>query len=92
MAQAALTAKYDEAAAILETLQTDTGALKEDLASQREKVEGAIKEVHDAMEQCMKGETERDEEMEKIKDEVESLKEMLPRVRLPPLCCSVGLS
>lgn len=80
-AQSALAQKYDEAAAILSTLQVETDALKGEMTAQSAKVDGAVKEVRDAMETCMKGETERDEEMEKIKEEVDALKELLPRVR-----------
>jgi peroxin-14 len=80
-AQAALTAKYDEAAAILTGLQTETEAVKASLADQTVKVDTSLADLRQAVEELRAAETKRDELVNGCREEVEAIRDLLPRVR-----------
>jgi peroxin-14 len=80
-AQEALAAKYDEAAALLETLQADTAAVRADVAEQSRKVDEGLGGVKDAVREVRLKEERRDEEMREIRLEVDSVRDMLPKVK-----------
>ncbi|KAL7004920.1 peroxisomal membrane protein pex14 [Cystobasidiomycetes sp. EMM_F5] len=79
-AQDALTAKYDEAAAILESLQSDTQHIKQTLDEQTAKVEESVERVTQALDGVQEKERVRDEELDKIKDEVAALRGLVERM------------
>jgi len=81
-AQEALTKKYDEAAALLEEIKNDTQAVKTSMLEQQEKVESELKEVHEAVVAFKLRDEERTEELKGCKEEVDALKEMLPKVKI----------
>lgn len=76
----ALTAKYDEVAAMLAELDAETRAVKEGLERQKFVIEAELKQVEDAMQQLRSGEKVRKEEMERVAREVDSMKRDMPRM------------
>lgn len=84
--QQALEAKYDEAAALLTTLQTSTDGLVASVESQRSAVEVELVEVRKAVEEMKEGERARDEWARRVREQVDEVVKSLPAVRTPPLC------
>jgi peroxin-14 len=80
-AQDALTSKYDEAAALLEQIKADAEATKASVLAQQEKVDKSMAEVQEAVSAFKIRDQERSEELRSCKEEVDSLKEQLPKVR-----------
>ncbi|GAA5869264.1 hypothetical protein JCM1840_004339 [Sporobolomyces johnsonii] len=76
--QRALEAKYDEAAALLSTLQASTDAVAQSLDEQRDKVEAELQEVRDAVREMREGEKRREEWSERIGREVDEMARKLP--------------
>ena len=83
-AQLALEAKYDQAAAMLTQLQEDTTQVKAALEEQNTKVDKTLEEVREAVAEFKVRDGERTEEMKGCKEEVDSIREMLPKV---PFIC-----
>lgn len=79
----ALTEQYDEAAKLLSELQTQTNALQESLDADRERVNLVVEEVEGAVKHVRDGEEKWREEMREIRGEVESIRELVPRVSPP---------
>ncbi|KAK9893376.1 hypothetical protein P389DRAFT_147859 [Cystobasidium minutum MCA 4210] len=79
-AQEALTAKYDEAAAILASLQEETTEIKQSLGEQCNKVDEAVGQVGETLESMKEREKERDEEIKNMRDEVDTLKSLIERM------------
>jgi uncharacterized protein YukE len=75
-----LTAQYDEAARLLSELQTQTEALQAGLEGERERVRVAVEDVEEAVRGVREGEERWREEMREIRGEVESVRELVPRV------------
>lgn len=81
-----LTAKYDEVAAQLAALDGETKAVKAGLEQQREAVERGIKDVEEAVKVMRDNDKRRNDDMDAVKSEVDSMKDQLPMVssfRLP---------
>ncbi|GAA5895606.1 hypothetical protein JCM5296_003760 [Sporobolomyces johnsonii] len=76
--QRALEAKYDEAAALLSTLQASTDAVAQSLDEQRDKVEAELQEVRDAVREMREGEKRREEWSERVGREVDEMARKLP--------------
>ena len=84
-AQAALTAKYDEAAAILASLQTETEEIKVTLQEQCSKIDESVDGVNSAI-STMKGkESTRDEELKTMREEIDSIKGLMEKVPSFPI-------
>ena len=83
--QDALTAKYDEAAAILAQLQQDSAELKQSMNEQQEKVDAGLDSVKQAVSEMRLADQERSETIKTCKEEIDAIKEMLPKVCLSPL-------
>ncbi|GAA98833.1 uncharacterized protein L969DRAFT_95511 [Mixia osmundae IAM 14324] len=79
-AQDALTAKYDEAAAVLSSLEADTEALKSAFDEQSAKLDVTVKEVTVAVKAIKEKEEEREDDMRQIRDEIDAIKDMIPRM------------
>ena len=79
-AQAALTAKYDEAASILADLQQETSEIKSTLQDQCGKVDESVNMVNTALQAVKDKEDERNEEMKSIREEVDSIKGLMEKV------------
>ncbi|WAQ89327.1 hypothetical protein PtA15_11A14 [Puccinia triticina] len=73
-AQARLEQKYDEVTGILQTIQSDTEIVKKEMTEQAEKLGLAMKEVESAVEECLSGEIQRDQELHSVQQEVEGLR------------------
>lgn len=80
--QDALTAKYDEAAAILAQLQQDSTELKQSMTEQQEKVNAGLGQVKEAVAEMRIADQERSETIKTCKEEIDAIKEMLPKVSL----------
>ncbi|GAA6021937.1 hypothetical protein JCM10207_002606 [Rhodosporidiobolus poonsookiae] len=76
--QRALEAKYDEAAALLHTLQESTDAVAASLDEQKASVEKELDEVRKAVEEMREGERKRDEWAKKVEQQVEDMAKSLP--------------
>ncbi|GAA5941962.1 hypothetical protein JCM1841_001872 [Sporobolomyces salmonicolor] len=76
--QRALEAKYDEAAALLSTLQASTDAVAQTLEEQREKVEAELQEVREVVREMREGEKRREEWSERVGREVDEMGKKLP--------------
>jgi len=79
-AQEALTAKYDEAAALLSQLKLETETISKDLENQTEKVDTSIEEVKMAIREFKIRDEAREEEFKSIREEVDAVRDMLPRM------------
>lgn len=78
--QAALTAKYDEAAELLRSLQTSTDVLAQSLDDQKAQVENELAEVKAALEEVRQGERQRNTQMDKVASQVDDIVKQLPQV------------
>lgn len=76
----ALTAKYDEVAAMLSQLDAEQKAIKTGLEEQRSSVDAELKKVEAAMEEVRLGEKQRKEEMDRVRNEVETIKREMPKL------------
>lgn len=76
----ALTAKYDEVAAMLSQLDAEQKAIKTGLETQRENVDAELKKVESALEEVRLGEKQRKEEMDRVRTEVETIKREMPKL------------
>ncbi|GAA5979380.1 hypothetical protein JCM11641_005018 [Rhodosporidiobolus odoratus] len=76
--QRALEAKYDEASALLRTLQESTDAVAASLDEQKESVEKELDEVKKAVAEMREGERRRDEWAKKVEAQVEDMARSLP--------------
>lgn len=79
-AQDALTAKYDEAAAILRTLQDETEHIRSTLDEQVTKVDETVDKVIEVLEEVKEHDRDREEEFTKVRDEVDALRGLMDRV------------
>lgn len=73
---------------MLSNLQSDTQTIKEDLSQQSQTLDQSIKVVESAVDDCLKSEMRRDEEIRSIEKEVTELKETITVVS-PSLCLSL---
>ena len=80
-AREALEARYDEAAKVLESLRDETGQIRERLDRQADEVAKGVDEVREAVREVRERDQKRDEDVKACRDEVETIREMLPRVR-----------
>lgn len=76
----ALTAKYDEVAAQLSALDSETRAVKAGIEEQKESIDKSIREVEETITLLRISDKKRAEEMENVKNEVDGMKESLARV------------
>ncbi|KAJ9098684.1 hypothetical protein QFC21_004332 [Naganishia friedmannii] len=75
-----LTAQFDEATQILADLQKQTGELQESVEGERVKVDKVVGEVEEAVDAVRKGEQKWREEMRDLRDEIEEVKDLVPKV------------
>lgn len=80
--QQALEAKYDEAAALLQTLQESTDAVATSLDEQRSEIDKEIEQVREAVREMREGEKKRDEWAQNIGRQVDEMARSLPGVSL----------
>ncbi|KAJ9126938.1 hypothetical protein QFC24_001169 [Naganishia onofrii] len=75
-----LTAQFDEATQILADLQKQTGELQESVEGERVKVDKVVGEVEEAVDAVRKGEQKWREEMRDLRDEIEEVKDLVPKM------------
>jgi len=76
----ALTAQFDAAEALLKEIQADTTAVRLAVEEQKERVDKAASDVEAAVKQMKEGEIRTRDEMREIRDEVNNVREMLPKM------------
>ncbi|KAH9082078.1 hypothetical protein EDB83DRAFT_2336353 [Lactarius deliciosus] len=76
----ALTAQFDAAEALLKEIRAETSAVKTAVESQQEKVDKATADVEAAVQQMREGESRARDEMREIREEVNNIREMLPKM------------
>jgi peroxin-14 len=75
-----LTAQFDAAEAVLKEIRAETSAVKTAVESQQEKVDKATADVEAVMQQMREGESRARDEMREIREEVNNIREMIPKV------------
>ncbi|WWC65032.1 uncharacterized protein I303_107646 [Kwoniella dejecticola CBS 10117] len=75
-----LTAQYDEASRLLTELTEQTSALQLSIQEDKERVNGVIEEVEDSLKNVKNSEEKWREEMRDIRSEVESVRELVPKL------------
>jgi peroxin-14 len=80
----ALTAQFDAAATALAEIKAETAAVREAVDAQHAKVEQATADVSAAVAEMRAGDTQTRDALREIRAEVDSVREMLPKVAFPP--------
>lgn len=75
-----LTAQFDAAEALLKEIQAETEAVKSAVYEQNERVDKVTKDVESVVVEMREGESKTRDEMREIRDEVENIREMLPKM------------
>lgn len=75
-----LTAQFDAAEALLKEIQAETEAVKSAVHEQNERVNKVTKDVESVVVEMREGESKTRDEMREIRDEVENIREMLPKM------------
>jgi peroxin-14 len=78
--KALVTAKFDEAQQILESLKTETTELKESQEKQRQKVEEALQSVEKAVSDLQESGNRRETDLRAFKSDIDSIRELIPKV------------
>jgi len=81
-----LTAQFDAAEALLKDIQSETTAVKMAVESQQQKVENVTADVELAVKEMRDGEVRTRDEMREIREEVNNVREMLPKVIMSLFC------
>ena len=84
--KALVTARFDEAQEILDTLKAETGQLKESQEKQRQKVEKALQSVETTINGLKESRDKREADLRGFKADIEAIKESISKV------CIVGIS
>jgi len=80
--KALVTAKFDEAQQILETLKADTAELRESQEEQQQKVEEVLESVEKAVSELKESGNRRDASIRSFKADIDSIRELIPKVIL----------
>jgi len=76
----ALTAQFDAAEALLKEIRAETSAVKVAVENQKEKVDKVTADVEVAVQQMREGESKARDEMREIREEVNNIREMIPKM------------
>ncbi|KAI0313732.1 peroxisomal membrane anchor protein conserved region-domain-containing protein [Amylostereum chailletii] len=76
----ALTAQFDAAETLLKEIQAETTAVKAAVEDQQERVEKVTADVQSVVQLMRDGETKTRDEMREIRDEVNNIRAMLPKM------------
>ncbi|KAF7970580.1 hypothetical protein HWV62_23577 [Athelia sp. TMB] len=88
----ALTAQFDVAEALLKEIQAETAAIKSAVEEQKERVDKTTEDVQAMVKEMHDGEIKTRDEMRELRDEVNNVREMLPKVSLSlPVRMKTGL-
>ena len=86
----ALTAQFDEAESMLKQIQEETAGIKQAVEEQKAKVEQTTQDVDDCVREMREADERNRDEMREIREEVNSIREMLPKVCTIPFSASVN--
>ncbi|THH06819.1 hypothetical protein EW145_g3828 [Phellinidium pouzarii] len=75
-----LTEQFNAAEALLKEIQTETAAVRQAVEDQNLKVEQTTQDVDACVKEMREGETKARDEMREIREEVNSIREMLPKM------------
>ena len=75
-----MTAQFDAAEAVLKEIRAETSAVKIAVESQQEKVDKATADVEAVVQQMKEGESRARDEVREIREEVNNIREMIPKV------------
>jgi peroxin-14 len=78
--KALVTAKFDEAQQILETLRAETTELKESQEKQRQQVEEALESVEKASNELKESGIRREADIRGFKADIDAIRELIPKV------------
>lgn len=76
----ALNAQFDAAEALLKEIQSETAAVRTAVQEQKEHIEKTTRDMEAVVAEMREGETRTRDEMREIRDEVNTIREMLPKV------------
>lgn len=75
-----LAKQFDEAEALLREIQAETAAVRAAMENQKEQVEKATKEIDELVGEMRKGELKTRDEMREIREEINNIRDMMPKV------------
>ncbi|KAF9512893.1 hypothetical protein BS47DRAFT_1393778 [Hydnum rufescens UP504] len=78
----ALTAQFDAAAELIKDIQSEAAASRSIVEEQREKVDSALNKLQIAINETKEGESRAKADLREIRDEVNNVRDMLPKVGL----------
>lgn len=78
----ALTAQFDAAEALLKEIQLETAAVRTAVEEQKEQVDKTTNDVQLVVKEMRDGEVKTRDELREIREEVNNVREMLPKVPL----------
>lgn len=82
----ALTAQFDAAEALLKDIRSETSAVKVAVENQQEKVDKAAADVEAVVQQMREGDSRAQNEIREIREEVNNIREMIPKVMFSTFC------
>jgi len=84
-----LTAQFDAAEALLKEIQAETTAVRTAVEEQKERIDQTTADVKAVVTEMREGEVKTRDEMREIREEINNIREMLPKVHsydLSSLC------
>ena len=88
----ALNAQFDAAEALLKEIQNETAAVRAAVEEQKEKIDKTTEDVKAVVAELREGEAKTRDEMREVREEVNNIREMLPKVRIPPRSVKYSLT
>ena len=80
----ALNAQFDVAEAMLKQIQEETSAVRTAVEAQRELIDKATEDIQSVVKEMREGEVKAREELHEIREEVNNVRDMLPKVVICP--------
>ena len=77
-----MSAQFDAAEALLKEIQAETNAVRLAVEEQKEKVEKTTQEVEAIVSEMRENEEKARTDLREMKDEVQHIREMVPKVRI----------
>lgn len=78
--KALVTAKFDEAQQILDSLKAETAQMKESQDKQRQRVDDALESVEKTVTELRESGSRREADIRGFKSDIDSIKELIPKV------------
>ena len=89
--KALVSVKFDEAQQILEQIKTETTELKQSQEEQKLKVDEALESVEKAVAELQESGRRREVDLRSFKTDIDSIRELIPKVRPFPMSLRVNL-